>query len=140
MIGNGLMAIFGAPMPLPGEDGAPRAAVRAAQDMQELVQLFNAERTAAGLQPVAIAIGIAIATGDVIAGYTGAQQRSTYTYVGDTVNLAARLKGHTKLAGRAVLMDAATRAALGERVAVEALGAVALVGEQQSVEVFALAV
>ncbi len=138
MIGDGLMAIFGAPMPLPGEDGAPRAAVRAAQDMQEMVQLFNAERTAVGLAP--IAIGIGIATGDVIAGYTGTQQRATYTCVGDTVNLAARLEGHTKVAGRTVLMDGATRAALGERVAVASLGEVALKGKQQVVEVFALAV
>lgn len=139
MIGDGLMAIFGAPMPLPeAAGGAPLAAVRAALDMQEMVTLFNAERAAAGQAP--IAIGIGIATGDVIAGYTGTQQRATYTCVGDTVNLAARLEGHTKLAGRTVLMDAATQAALGGRVATEALGAVALKGKQQQVEVFALAV
>jgi len=137
MIGDGLMAIFGAPMPLPeAAGGAPLAAVRAALDMQELVTLFNAERTAAGQAP--IAIGIGIATGDVIAGYTGTQQRATYTCVGDTVNLAARLEGHTKLAGRTVLLDAATQAALGGRVGTAALGAVALKGKQQTVEVFAL--
>jgi len=137
MIGDGLMAIFGAPMPLPeAAGGAPLAAVRAALDMQEMVVLFNAEREAAGQAP--IAIGIGIATGDVIAGYTGTQQRATYTCVGDTVNLAARLEGHTKLAGRTVLMDAATQAALQGRVATEALGAVALKGKQQAVEVFAL--
>jgi class 3 adenylate cyclase len=105
--------------------------------MQELVQLFNVERAAAGQEP--IAIGIGIATGDVIAGYTGTQQRATYTCVGDTVNLAARLEGHTRLAGRTVLMDGATQAALAGRVATEALGAVALKGKQQAVEVFALA-
>jgi class 3 adenylate cyclase len=52
-----------------------------------------------------IAIGIGIATGDVIAGYTGTQQRATYTCVGDTVNLAARLEGHTKEAGAARCAD-----------------------------------
>jgi adenylate cyclase len=136
MIGDGLMALFGAPMPLPGEDGAPRAAVRAAQDMQEMVLLFNAERQAAGLAP--IAIGIGIATGEVIAGYTGTQQRATYTCVGDTVNLAARLEGHTKLAGHTVLMDGATQAALDGRVHTLPLGDVALKGKQQTVAVFAL--
>jgi class 3 adenylate cyclase len=139
MIGDGLMAIFGAPMPFPesaGDGAAPLAAARAALDMQELVQLFNAERTAAGLAP--IAIGIGIATGDVIAGYTGTQQRATYTCVGDTVNLAARLEGHTKVAGRTVLVDAETQAALAGRVATEALGPVALKGKGQAVEVYAL--
>ena len=139
MIGDGLMAIFGAPMPFPesaGAGAAPLAAARAALDMQELVQLFNAERTAAGLAP--IAIGIGIATGDVIAGYTGTQQRATYTCVGDTVNLAARLEGHTKVAGRTVLVDAETQAALAGRVGTEALGPVALKGKGQAVEVFAL--
>jgi adenylate cyclase len=138
MIGDGLMAIFGAPMPLPeAAGGAPLAAVRAAMDMQEMVTLFNAERQAAGLVP--IAIGIGIATGDVIAGYTGTEQRATYTCVGDTVNLAARLEGHTKVAGRTVLMDGATQAGLAGRVGVEALGPVALKGKQQTVDVFALA-
>jgi class 3 adenylate cyclase len=139
MIGDGLMAIFGAPMPFPesaGAGAAPLAAARAALDMQELVQLFNAERAAAGLAP--IAIGIGMATGDVIAGYTGTQQRATYTCVGDTVNLAARLEGHTKVAGRTVLVDAETQAALAGRVAAEALGPVALKGKGQAVEVYAL--
>jgi adenylate cyclase len=137
MMGDGLMAIFGAPMPLPGSDAAPLAAVRAALDMQEMVTLFNAERASAGQPP--IAIGIGIATGDVIAGYTGTQQRATYTCVGDTVNLAARLEGHTKVAGRTVLMDEATQQALRERVATESLGPVALKGKQQAAAVFALA-
>ncbi len=137
MIGDGLMAIFGAPMPVPeAAGGAPLAAVRAALDMQEMVTLFNAERQAMGQAP--IAIGIGIATGDVIAGYTGTQQRATYTCVGDTVNLAARLEGHTKVAGRTVLMDGATQAALEGRVATVPLGEVALKGKQQTVAVFAL--
>jgi len=137
MIGDGLMAIFGAPLPLPGDDGAPRAAVRAAQDMLEMLELLNADRVAAGLDP--IDTGIGIATGDVVAGYTGTQLRATYTCVGDTVNLAARLESHTKEAGRSVLMDEATRTALGERVATDAMGPVALKGKPVPVEVFALA-
>ena len=137
MIGDGLMAIFGAPMPLPeAAGGAPLAAVRAAMDMQEMVTLFNAERLAVGQAP--IDIGIGIATGDVIAGYTGTQKRATYTCVGDTVNLAARLEAHTRQAGRTVLMDAATQAALEGRAATVPLGPVALKGKQQPVDVFIL--
>jgi len=133
IIGDGLMAVFGAPLPLAD---APLAAVRAALDMQEMVRLFNAERAAAGQAP--IAIGVGIGTGEVIAGYTGTRERATYTCVGDTVNLAARLEAHTKAAARGVLIDGATHTALNGRIACDALGALQLKGKAAAVEVFAL--
>lgn len=133
MVGDGLMAIFGAPLPLP-DHGA--AAVRAAREMIEMIDLFNVERIAAGKAP--IRIGIGIATGEMVAGYTGTHQRATYTCVGDTVNLAARLEAHTKEAGRAILIDEATRAVLVDSVPVESLGAVAIKGKAAPVEVFAV--
>jgi class 3 adenylate cyclase len=133
MIGDGLMAVFGAPLPLPEP---PLAAVRAALDMIEMVELFNAERASEGKPP--IAIGIGIASGEVIAGYTGTQQRATYTCVGDTVNLAARLEAQTKTAGHAVLVDAATQEALAGRVATLPLGPMAIRGKAAAVDVFAV--
>jgi adenylate cyclase len=133
IIGDGLMAVFGAPLPLP-EPGL--AAVRAALDMAEMITLFNAERASEGRAP--IAMGVGVASGEVIAGYTGTMNRATYTCVGDTVNLAARLEAHTKACGEAVLIDAATQAALQGRVATRALGPVALKGKAAAVEVFAV--
>lgn len=133
MIGDGLMALFGAPLPL--QDCAASAVV-AALEMIQLIEQFNQERAAMGKG--ALRIGIGIATGDVIAGYTGTQQRATYTCIGDTVNLAARLEQHTKEAGRAILIDAATQEALGDSVPVESLGAVAVRGKSALVEVFAV--
>ena len=79
-----------------------------------------------------------IATGEMVAGYTGTQQRATYTCIGDTVNLAARLEAHTKVAQRPILIDDATRSALGARGQLEALGAVAFKGKASAVEVFAV--
>jgi class 3 adenylate cyclase len=131
--GDGLMAIFGAPLPLPGHCDA---AVRAALEMIELIDLFSAEQAAAG-KP-AIRIGVGIASGEMIAGYTGTNERATYTCIGDTVNLASRLETHTKEAGRTILIDAATRAGLRAPVAVEALGAVTVRGKAQAVDVFAV--
>jgi adenylate cyclase len=123
MIGDGLMAIFGAPLPLAEPE---LAAVRAALDMSEMIELLNAERAAEG--KAAVRIGIGIASGELIAGYTGTQQRATYTCVGPTVNLAARLEAYTKEAGKGILIDGATQAALQGRVASSALGAVELRG------------
>ena len=80
--------------------------------MTELVTLFNAEREAQGRPP--IRIGIGIASGEMIAGYAGTKQRATYTCIGDIVNLAARIEQHTKVAQHAILVDAATREALGD--------------------------
>ena len=133
MIGDGLMAIFGAPLPL---DDAPMAAVQAAQDMVEMIGLFNADRIAAAKPP--LRIGIGIATGRMVAGYTGTQQRATYTCIGDAVNLAARLEAHTKEAGRDIVVDAAVEKALAGRVTLEALGAVKFKGVSNLVEVYAV--
>ena len=135
MIGDGLMAIFGAPLPL-AEPAL--AAVRAALGMMEMIELFNLERTAMDKMP--IRIGIGIASGEVVAGYTGTQQRATYTCIGDTVNLAARLEAHTKLAERGILVDGATQAALEGRMTLERLDDVQFKGKSAAVQVFAVTV
>jgi adenylate cyclase len=133
MMGDGLMSVFGAPMPLP--DHAENA-VRAAQEMVELIDLFNVDRQAAEKPP--IKIGIGIASGGMVAGYTGTNKRATYTCIGDTVNLAARLETHTKVAQRAILIDQATRSALSTRITVELLGPVPFKGKATAVDVFSV--
>ncbi len=133
MIGDGLMAVFGAPLALPDSDGA---AVRAALDMIAMVHTFNIDRAAAG--QATIQIGIGIATGDVIAGYTGTQQRATYTCIGDTVNRAARLEAHTKVAQRWILIDGAVRDALGDGFQITSLGEEMFKGKSEPVRVFSV--
>lgn len=117
MLGDGLMAIFGAPLPHP--DHRERA-VRAALEMLELMDGFNQDQARRG--GMEIQIGIGIASGPLVAGFTGTQQRMTYTGVGDTVNLAAHLEAHTKVLGRPILIDENTRAGLGEGIRVESHG------------------
>ncbi len=133
IVGDGLMVIFGAPVPLPGHC---ESAVRAALEMIDTIDLFNVEQAAAGRPE--IRIGIGIASGAMVAGYAGTNERATYTCIGDTVNLASRLESHTKVAQRPILIDATTRAALGDRIAVEALGPVAVKGKSAAVDVFAV--
>jgi adenylate cyclase len=135
IVGDGLMAIFGAPVPR--EDHRLRA-VQAARQMVELIRLFNVEQTARG--KVEIQIGVGIASGEVIAGYTGTLHRATYTCVGDTVNVAARLEAQTKELGRPILIDGNTRAGLGDAVVVEAQGQLPLKGKLEPVKVYAVSV
>ena len=79
---------------------------------------FNREQVLRGRME--IRIGIGIASGPVIAGFTGTQQRVTYTCVGDTVNLAAHLEAHTKVVGQPILIDDNTRNGLADGIRVEA--------------------
>jgi len=133
--GDGLMAIFGAPLTLPDHCGA---AVHTALEMIDMIELFNAERRR-DAKP-AIRIGVGIASGEMVAGYTGTNERATYTCIGDTVNLASRLEAHTKTAMRSILIDGATRDALHAAVAVESLGPLTVRGKTQSVDLYAVAV
>ncbi len=133
MMGDGLMSVFGAPVPLPDHEAS---AVRAALEMIELIDMFNVEQAAIDKPQIRISIGIA--SGAMVAGYTGTNQRATYTCIGDTVNLAARLETHTREAHRDILIDTTTRAALGTQFSVESLGAVPLKGKAAAVDVFAV--
>jgi adenylate cyclase len=131
MVGDGLMAIFGAPIP---REGHQEEAVRAALEMMSLLNGFNQEQ--AMLNKTQIQIGIGIATGRMIAGYTGTQHRATYTCIGDAVNLAKRIEDHTKTVGHPILIDQYTREGLSTDIEVEALGAVLFRGKQQPIQVY----
>ena len=104
-IGDGLMALFGAPTATP-ED--PCNAVAAAIDMQRQIEVINGELRAESLSE--IAIGIGLHTGVATVGYIGSERRSEYTAIGDTVNLAARLEQNA-LAGQILLSDSTALAA-----------------------------
>lgn len=135
MVGDGLMAIFGAPMPL---ENHGEQAVRAALEMIEMIDLFNLDRMAS--KKPTIRIGIGIASGQVIAGYTGTQRRATYTCVGDTVNLAARLESYTKVAGQPILIDQPTRACLSAAIQITDLPPATIKGKAQPVQVYSVPV
>lgn len=133
MVGDGLMAIFGAPIFY--EDHREQV-VRAALEMMSLLEGFNQEQ--AILNKTQIHIGIGIATGRMIAGYTGTQYRATYTCIGDAVNLAKRIEDHTKVVRRPILIDQYTQEGLSDDVRCVSLGAVTFKGKQQPVHVYAI--
>jgi adenylate cyclase len=133
MLGDGIMAIFGAPVPQ--EDHAARA-VHAALEMIDLIEAFN-QQQAMENKPQ-IKIGIGVASGQMVAGFTGTQNRATYTCIGDTVNLAARIEDYTKQVGKLILIDKFTQDGLPADIKTEPLGEVIFKGKSQAINVFAV--
>jgi class 3 adenylate cyclase/ActR/RegA family two-component response regulator len=128
--GDGVMALFGAPDPMP--DHAERA-LRCAQAMQARQQQLNWETGTEGLPP--LGVGIGLNTGIVVAGTVGGGGRLEYTVVGDAVNLAQRLQAQAE--GGQILASGATVAAAPD-LKTEPLGPVQVKGRREPVEVFAV--
>jgi adenylate cyclase len=108
-MGDGIMAVFGAPLAQP--DHADRA-LAAARDMLETrLDRFNAWATEHGIsQP--FRMGVGLNSGPVMSGNVGSTKRLEYTAVGDTTNTASRLQALTKEAGCPLLVSDTTKAAL----------------------------
>ena len=131
-VGDEIEAVFGAPLALADH---PRRALAAALAMRRGLAAYNAELAARG--GPTLRHGIGIHSGPVVAANIGGAGRLSYSLVGDTVNLAARLQELTKKMGRDILVSGATAAALGEGAALEHLEATTVKGRRQPVEVFA---
>jgi len=104
-LGDGLMALFGAPTVTP--DDASNA-LNAAVAMQRRLMGINRELREEGFPE--IGVGMGLHTGEVIVGYIGSDRRSEYTAIGDTVNTSSRLESNA-LGGEILISDATARAA-----------------------------
>lgn len=104
-LGDGLMAVFGAPFPYKDNDHAMRS-VSAANDMMKAVEKFN-EDASLGFN---INIRIGINSGKVVAGDIGSPKRMEYTVLGDTVNVASRLEKYIAKPGEIVVGEATYKA------------------------------
>jgi adenylate cyclase len=104
-LGDGFLALFGAPLPTPE---AAQHAVAAAREMLAAMDDINEESS----WPLRIGIGIHF--GEVVAGNIGSPRRKEYTVIGDTVNFAARLESLNKEFNTQLLISAAVRDALGD--------------------------
>lgn len=128
-IGDGLMAIFGAPTVSP--DDALNA-VQAAVTMQKRLVTLNPELEAEGYGQ--ISVGIGLHTGEATIGYIGSDRRSEYTAIGDTVNLASRLESNAL--GGQILISEATATASGNLIPVNARDPLTVKNRVQPVNVF----
>jgi adenylate cyclase len=91
-MGDGIMAVFGAP--IASDDHADKA-LGAAREMLDRLERFNDWLRSEGLGD-GFKMGIGLNTGDVMSGNVGSARRLEYTTIGDTTNSAARLEGMTK--------------------------------------------
>ncbi len=131
-LGDGFLAIFGAPI---ADAAAAAHAVAAARAMIEAV----AARNQTGAVPP-LRIGIGLHAGDAVTGTVGSPQRKEYTVIGDTVNRAARLEQLTKETGAQILASDELRRAAGAGFgAAEDLGALPVRGYAEPIRVWRLA-
>lgn len=127
-IGDAVMALWNAPLDIPDH---PRKAAQAALAMRAALAQINAQ-TGQDLQ-----IGIGLHRGLACVGNLGSAQRFSYSAIGDSVNLAARVEGLTKQYGCAILITQAIADEIPDHAIIE-LDLVRVVGRQDPVRLYAL--
>jgi adenylate cyclase len=130
-IGDAVMAFWGAPVDQP--DHARRAVATALEMIDRLVELREGweERGVPQLD-----IGIGINTGEMVVGNTGAQDHLSYTVLGDTVNVASRLEGLSKLYHVRLIVGDGTREAAGPGFVYRFLDLVAVKGRPEPLPIY----
>lgn len=126
-LGDGFLALFGAPL---ADPSAAQNALGAARAMIEAVEAWNKERPSQALR-----VGIGIHMDEAVTGVVGSPRRKEYTVIGDTVNLAARLEQLTKETGSQVLVSNSVHSAVATDGAVD-LGPLAIRGYDEKVQVW----
>jgi class 3 adenylate cyclase len=122
-VGDGVLAVFGAPVKLP--DHADRAVAAAAEIAAAVDDTMR--------------IGVGLSSGPVLAGTVGGGGKLDFTVIGDPVNVASRVEEVTRATGDTVLITEATRALLShDGVPLEARGAIPLKGRNDPVRIYAL--
>jgi adenylate cyclase len=130
-LGDGFMAVFGAPLDDPA---AAKHAVAAAREI-----LADIDRRKAEGKTWPLEVGIGLHIGPCVVGNVGSPRRKEFTVIGDTVNLASRLEQLTKQFGTRLIVSDAIVAALGEEnCAPIPLGAVPVKGYAEPVQVWGL--
>lgn len=128
-MGDGIMALWGAPVAHP--DDAVRS-VECAIEQMEVLGKFNRTRMEEG-HP-ALAMGIGIHTGPLVAGYIGSSKALSYTVIGDTANTSARLCG-VAAAGQ-IIVSEQTLSQLGGKFETEELPPANLKGKEKPFRMF----
>jgi adenylate cyclase len=134
-MGDGIMAVFGAPLDQP--DHADRA-VSAARTMLERNDVFNDWLVDRGVAD-GFKMGIGLNSGFVMAGNVGSERRLEYTAIGDTTNTGSRLEGMTKGTPWQLYLSESTREAMSDvPEEIEKVGSFEIRGRQDEIVVWTL--
>ncbi len=133
-IGDAIMVLFGAPISY--NDNAKRA-VQAAIEMYSQLGSIPCSQLKFP-EGISLDIGIGIHYGDVIVGQIGSTDKTNYTVIGDTVNLASRLEGLTKLYGAKIVISQAVRDEIEENSSMNflLLDSVKVKGKKEAVFIY----
>jgi adenylate cyclase len=129
-IGDAIMALWGAPL---ADAEHAMHAVACALDMADALAAFKAEL---GPEGASFDVGIGLHSGPAVVGLIGSEARREYTSIGDTVNLASRIEGLTKEAGRRILVSRETRERCRGAFDFVSCGTFQAKGRAQPVELF----
>ena len=132
-MGDGIMAVFGAP--IPRSDDADRA-VDCGKAMMRAIEEHNRSRVDRGLPQLRHGVGVHY--GPVIAGNVGTAARAAYTVIGDTVNLASRLEKTTKQVGVDLVVSEQTVRACSRDHDLDGMGEIQVPGRAGSVTIYGL--
>lgn len=129
-LGDGLLALFGAP------HDHPDHVMAAAEAAHEIMYAADELRALGGIWKH-LDIGIGLDSGDVVVGDVGAKNRAEYTAIGNTVNRAARLQGLSRESHRRIVLSDVCAQRLGPRANLVCLGSLKLKGLSAPVDVYA---
>jgi adenylate cyclase len=134
--GDGVLSVFGAPLPQP--DHARRALAAAEQILDDGLPRFNRWLADSGLSERPVNIGIGLNSGPVMAGSVGSSRRIEYAAVGDATNVASRLQALSRDHEQRLFVADSTYVALGDaRNGLVDLGEIHLAGRREPVRVWA---
>lgn len=128
-LGDGFLAVFGAPLDDPSH---AINAVRAARAISAALK----EKSGSG-SVVNLGIGIGIHCGEALTGNVGSDKRKEYTVIGDVINLASRIEQLNKQFRSEILLSEEVRQAIGDSFAVQEKGEVQVKGREKPVRVYA---
>jgi len=134
-MGDGICAVFGPPI-LNADQAS--LAIRCGAKMFGRLNAINLDREGRG--ETALAIGIGIHTGLVIAGNIGSPRRMEYTHIGDAVNVTSRVEGLCKSLGRDLLVtqEAIDKAGGLDAIPAEAMTPIHVKGKPDPIQVYAV--